>query len=348
MKLSERDLEDRVRRTLAAVADTPLDEPVPAAPARGRGPLLAVAVAAAVVAVVAAVAFLDRDEQVRTVADAPSLAEHWLVHDEDVRLFRAEQRLVRECMEAAGQPYVEADPEVGGLDEGWSRLGRTDAQFADRVGYVVKGGSGRNPAVDELRTAAQRDAWSLALTGEPWSPPGGLSGPSVPLVHPVTGEEVGGQGTGGCFGQANVELYGDISRHASLRMWVSEMRGTVETQAVEDPRFSEAVRRWSSCMKERGYDYAGPLAPVQAFGEAEGTRPTAAELATARADVECKEATGLVRTFDELRAEHGRVVVERHGALLAEYRSIVDRALAKAEAMLAAPGSTTTTCCDGR
>ncbi|HEX2039469.1 MAG TPA: hypothetical protein VHF47_07020 [Acidimicrobiales bacterium] len=352
MKLSEQEVEDRLRRTLTTIAGTPLDEPMAeGTPSPRRRPLAVLAVAAAVTLVVGvAVGLVDRDERVSTVADGGdpdrTFLDYVLTAEEGDLLFRAEQRLLRECMEAAGRPYVEVSPEGDGLDEDWNRLGRTDARMAHRLGYVLpEGPGGRHPVFDTLRTEEERDAWSRALTGEPSSGSGGMTGPSVPVVHPVTGEENGRQSAGGCFGEMNRELYGDQSRYISLSSWVvNDVRNAVEGASVADRRFEEAVGSWSSCMKDRGYDYDEPFEPVHEFNEGDdGGRPTARELAVAAADVECKDVTGLVATYRKLLAEHGREPVARHGALLAEYRSIVDRALAEARMLLATPGPTTTT-----
>jgi hypothetical protein len=355
VKQSDGDLEARLRRTLATIAETPLDETVPsAADPRRRLPFLAVAAAVAALLGMAALALVDRGDRVTMVADGgggqpAEIGVYLLTRQESQTLFRAEQRLLLACMQTAGQPYAEVSPEPEGLEDDWNRLGRTDAQRAERIGYVLaEGMGGRHPVVDTLRTAEERDAWSRALTGEPYSSPGGPTGPSVPMVNPVTGEENGRQSAGGCFGEVQRELYGDQSRHISLSSWVTnEVRGAVERGAVEDERFRQAIGSWSSCMKDRGHDYDDPFGPVNEFNEGpKAGRPTSRELSVAQADVECKEVSGLVHVYRKLLAEHGREPVVQHGALLVEYRAIVDRALAKARVVLATPASTTTTCCD--
>ncbi|HVF74441.1 MAG TPA: hypothetical protein VM938_05285 [Acidimicrobiales bacterium] len=343
MKLSEHEVEARLRRTFEVMADTPLDDAtVMQLPAR-RAPRAALAVALAAAALVAGVVAVQvrPSKPVSTVADSPAgqedLASFLLTDEESALLFRAEQRLVHDCMKAAGHRYDETDVSAGGLDPEWSRLGRTDARRADELGYATPAGpGGANAAQKELQTASQRDRWSQAYDGQPHS--GGPAGDGVPLTNPVTGEQTGAQTSGGCFGQSQRTLYGDQARHTSLASWIgNEVRSAVERDAVADPRFDAGIKAWSSCMTAKGYAYTDPFGPVQEFASDATTAKSERERAVARDDVACKDAVGLVRIYQDLKAEHGRAVVAEYEQLLAEYRAIVDRALAKARTVVATP-----------
>jgi anti-sigma-K factor RskA len=347
MKLSEPEVEARLRRTMQVIATTPLDDADSIwvlAPAhhRSRRALTAALAAAAVVAGVVAVDVAHRQppaQPVGTVAASPggakSLADYLPTSDEATLLFRAEQRLLADCMRAAGQPFAEAGPDSGTLDPEWSRLGRTDAGRADSLGYGVPDGpGGANAAQAGLKTAPERDRWSQAFNGEPAS--GNPAGPSVPLFNPVTGAEVGSQTAGGCFGQAERTLYGDQSRHTSLASWVdNDVRGGVERRAAADPRLAAGIGAWSACMKALGYDYAEPTAPVQEFGTTPD-EPAGREREVAKADVGCKEKVGLVETYRGLKTEYGREAASTYDTQLAEYRGIVDQAVRKANEILGA------------
>lgn len=190
--------------------------------------------------------------------------------------------------------------------------------------------------LDSLATQQQRDAWSRALTGEPYAAAARPTGPVVPIIDPVTSEEDGTQPAGGCFGEVQRTLYVDQSRHSSLHSWfVNQVRNEVGSKVVEDARFTSAIRSWASCMKDAGYDYDDPFGPVNEFNAPPPVqRPTERERAVARADVECKDVTGLVRVYGELEAEYGENVVVEHRQLLEEYRQFVDRALATAHTVL--------------
>ena len=343
MKLSEQDIEARLRRVLAAVAEVQLDEPLPTATPARRRRAVALAAAAVVIVSVVGLGLARRDEGVTTLADGEAASFHaYLVDDDDAALlFRAEQRLLHRCMTAAGQPYTEVPPIEDALDLYWNRLGRTDALRAERLGYKVPAtGGGANPAHEELATASARDDWSAAFEGKRSEV--GPGDPEVPIVDPVTGERIGGQTSGGCFGQVQRTLYGDQSRYTSLAQWVlNDVRRAIEEKVEEDPRLHDRIRRWSSCMRERGHDYDHPLDPVHEFG-VDG-QPSEREPAVAHADVQCKDATELVATYRLLAVEHGRAIVAEHGPLLEEYRRMVDRALDIARQEMRQPPSTITT-----
>lgn len=340
MKLSEQDVEARLRRAFDVIVTTPLDDAVLAeAPVR-RGSRLALGVALAAAAAVAGLVAVELrpSRPVSTVADRPAgqqgVADYMLTEDESALLFRAEQRLIADCMKAAGQPYVEVEPTSGGLDPEWSRLGRTDARRADEIGYATPAGpGGANPVHKQLQTAAERDGWSQAYDGQPHR--GGPAGEGVPLTHPVTGESTGSQTSGGCFGQAQRALYRDQARHTSLASWIgNDVRGAIDAAAVADPRFAAGIKAWSSCMKAKGYDYDDPFGPVHEFAGDATTARSAREQAVARDDVACKDTVGLVRIYQDLKAEHGKAQTARYQQYLAEYRAIVDRALATARGVL--------------
>ena len=342
MKLTDEEVEARVRRTLAAVADLPLDGVVDGRPksnARRVAAALTVAVAvAAAVAGLSANALVDRDPRETVAAgtgeDAPTLADYRATPDEVDLLFRADQRVMRLCMEQAGQPYGEVEPDRSGdLDPHWNRLGRTDRARADRFGYVVAAGPGGAHPTHEGLHGRDREGWERAFWG---SGGGDMTGPSVPIIDPVTGQESGRQAAGGCFGEVQRDLYVDQSRHSSLESFITnELRGRVENDAIRDRRFRDAIAGWASCMRSRGYDFDEPFDAINRYGvDPAPGRPTAEERATALADVGCKESTSAVHVYEKLLDEHGRSVVAEHGELLREYRSILDRAVARAKEIL--------------
>ncbi|WEH17334.1 hypothetical protein [Streptomyces sp. VNUA24] len=102
----------------------------------------------------------------------------------------------------------------------------------------------------------------------------------------------GDDGTGGCWRQAHDRLlrgvpasdYGVLNRRA-LRAFEDSRR---------DPRVRAVFREWSACMAKDGFRYADPPAAVNDPRWGASTAPSAREIATARADVRCKEETGVV------------------------------------------------------
>lgn len=339
MKLTDKEIEARLRRTLAAVADAPLDDADELSARRGFPRRAAVALAiAASVATLSAIAFVDRGPRETIAAgtgeEGPTLADYRATPDEVDLLFRADQRAMRLCMERAGQPYAEVESDRSGdLDPHWNRLGRTNRDRADRLGYVAgPGAGGAHPSQKGLH-GRDLEGWERAFWGEDR---GDMTGPSVPVFDPVSGKETGRQAAGGCFGEVQRDLYVDQSRHTSLESFITnELGGRVEHDAIGDRRFRDAISGWASCMKEKGHDFDGPFDPINRHGvDPAPGRPTRDERATALADVACKESTSAVRIYEDLLAEHGRVVAAEHGRLLREYRAILDRALSRAKEVL--------------
>lgn len=340
MPVTDEQVEDRLRRTFAAVA-TAEPGPVPWEVARGRrsvGRMGLVAAAAAVMAITSAVVVVQRRDGTSVTTSPPAagpgegraLDSYRPSQDEADLLFRAEQRLLATCMRAKGQPFEEIPPlRDDDLDRYWSRLGRTDAARARQLGYLATArpgpGGTAGPYPGTLPEAAKQ-AWSEAFDG-------GRDGGEVPVIDPRTGETTGGQSAGGCLGEMNRALYGDQARHTSLAMFVANVAaGEVDAAVQAEPRLAAAIESWSRCMGDHGHDYAHPFDPVNAFNSPDkGTRdPSEAEQATAVVDVECKEVSGLLATYRDIEAAHSRAVAARYAPYLTEYREMVDAALDRA------------------
>lgn len=279
-----------------------------------------------------------------TAAEGRAVEDYELSEEEAGLLYRAEQHLVALCMREAGQPYEEMEPpQRKPLEEHWSWLGRTDRALAGEHGYVVLAThepGGINPPRSRLRSDAERDAWSRAFNGEPWSSTGGPTGlrfASSTRGLATRAATSGRQAAGGCFGQMSRELYGDQSRHTSLSTFVSNtLRAEVDRRVQADPRLQRAERAWSSCMRDRGHDFEDPLDPVQQFQHQDTgvPRPTDRERAVAVDDVRCKEESGLVRAYGEVKTQHSRAVAAENTQYLSVYRTMVDRATQRARAVV--------------
>ncbi len=90
---------------------------------------------------------------------------------------------------------------------------------------------------------------------------------------------------------------------------------------LNDNRYTAAVTKWSTCMKERGFDYLDPLAAV---GDEEWYRSETVDskqIATATADIECKISTNLVGIGLAVQIAHDKHYIDTHQAALTQFRN---------------------------
>jgi len=74
---------------------------------------------------------------------------------------------------------------------------------------------------------------------------------------------------------------------------------------------TDALNRWSSCMKATGHNYATPQDAESAF-ELNSTGVTPSEIAAALADVSCKQESRLVDTWYNVEKDHQNVEIAKH------------------------------------
>ncbi len=168
-----------------------------------------------------------------------------------------------------------------------SRYGIVDSAVAARFGYHPSDETGRAAAKGNDKNSP--DAWNpspkevVVMRGTK-ADGGPLSRDEVP--KDANGESLP---QGGCSSWANRELTGGKQIDFDLiNQWGAEAGKAAEP----DSRVRAAKDAWSGCMKASGYDYKSPWDPNDSFASA----PTASakEIATAEADVKCRQETNLV------------------------------------------------------
>jgi hypothetical protein len=102
-----------------------------------------------------------------------------------------------------------------------------------------------------------------------------------------------------------------------------------------DPRLVAAEAAWSTCMKEKGFDYPSPAEASHQDKWSKGPdQPVSEEeRATARADTQCKLATNLVGIFKAVAVAYEKRWIEDNAPLLAEVRNRRDELLRRAAAL---------------
>ena len=157
-------------------------------------------------------------------------------------------------------------------------------------------------------------AWDLALIG---FAPGARIGP-------VRQES--------CTTLANNELFPPGNNQIGDPVPAIAQQAMLWTQT--DPRVLIVDAAWSRCMTHRGYHYASPLQTAQHNWP---SSPTAAETATAVADVTCKQQVNLTNTWLTIEAAYQTALIGQNISTLSNLQGNFASALHRVEALLASP-----------
>ncbi|MCB5165039.1 hypothetical protein LG634_09385 [Streptomyces bambusae] len=248
---------------------------------------------------------------------------------------RAETTLVGRCLAGFGivwkpLPALPADGPRTELDR---RYGIHDRDLAARYGYQVDPlQQARYDAA--VRAAEQRPRLSadarVALSGT-GSPPGlpAEAGPEARRGR-VNGRKVP---AGGCTGEARRALGSPTQGVSPL---VQRLANSSYPQSLDAPSVRAVFARWSACMRTKGFTYGVPMAADDdpRFRPRPGG-PSATEIRTALADLDCRVTHQVAETWHAAEAAIQRESVARHAKELAADRRALDAVVRKAGEVLA-------------
>lgn len=262
-----------------------------------------------------------------------------LTRAEDLRVSDAEQRLVKRCMNRQGFDYWEWHPLT--LEE--SRpVGyvQDDVAWAREHGY----GSRLDAKATWARLHNPNGAYRRSLSGEQGREYDQAldGGPDTPVLT----AEVPGGGTirrkaGGCTGEAEERLYGDLKTWFRADKVADNLRLLYVPELMRDQLFRNALRRWSACMRQASYPYDDPGQAQEAARE--GTRGRTgkafekafkAEKDIAVADADCARTTSLKSIGRAREAHYIQKLTDRYGDELATHRRLQWQALARAQKLV--------------
>ena len=155
----------------------------------------------------------------------------------------------------------------------------------------------------------------------------GIGTDSPPAIDPTTSPgKVGDRVVppGGCVGSARTKLYGTPTNLAHFTR-ATDFAGEAWNTSRGSAPVAAATEAWVGCMTGKGFEVTDPMKLTF-----DGPTPTKDERATAVADVDCKRATGFVKTWQNAAAAVEAKVLTSHQAELANERAAMDAALAKA------------------
>jgi hypothetical protein len=210
------------------------------------------------------------------------------------RLARTHRVLVMQCLNTFGlDPILPAPSDAGPRTANERRYGLTDpAKAAD--GYWAR-----------ERTSA----------GDPSTPDASLTTEVGDVVSGRGARTVRGQPVpeGGCAGQARRRMTAGHPEGADIRLG-HNLASIEHSATLEDPAARAATQAWSACMSEAGFTYTDPYGPPddKRFRGA----LSALEIATARADVACKEQTNLVGVWWSIESARQATAVHANRAAL--------------------------------
>lgn len=237
-------------------------------------------------------------------------------------LAEAQALLTQKCMAARGFVYTsQATPsqEQGVLQTIEYGFGVTSLADASSYGYRQPSSAGQPPGGLFLggfssfkALQKQPPAWTIALLG---FAPGARIGP-------VRQES--------CTNLAVSEVYRSGSGQIGDPVPAIAAQANLWTQT--DPRVLAVNAAWSRCMAQRGYHYASPQ---RAAGHNWPANPTAAETATAIADVTCKQQVNLINTWLTVEAAYQTALIGQNISTLAHLQASFRGALNRVEALLA-------------
>ncbi len=245
-------------------------------------------------------------------SQVPSFYSVSYSYDEAELLYRAEGKVVSECMAARGFPefrlpaFVPSLEIARGSDRRW---GITDPAEASVRGYHEVGSvqAISDRAMKEMASETafydsmqpeRRDAYFLALDGSAY----GVSRPEVATVTatiPGSDREFTVQLAGrsdSCLRSIPLALGEDAKTYEALQAAIGRAAADVDSIAASDDAFTTSLESWSNCFKERGFDSETPLDALDAY-TAPGLDPSESEIAAATADIACKNIVGLTETW---------------------------------------------------
>ncbi|WP_461008045.1 hypothetical protein [Streptomyces capparidis] len=250
-------------------------------------------------------------------------------------LKRAEERLIRRCMERAGFRYqerrAEREPRARQFpfvvdDVAWARAHGYGSDRARRP--AGKGGATPGAAYPAGLSPERRHAWKRALEG---------TGRQL-SVRLAGGVRISASDRG-CAARARAALYRDLPRWYRAEKITQNLDGFVREKVTGDARYTRAEARWSACMRDRGFPgLSGPGELRRRLDR--GTRGLTAakaraeEARTAVAEAACATSTPLARTARALDREHRAAVRARFRQEFTDLARLREAAVPRARAVL--------------
>jgi hypothetical protein len=178
--------------------------------------------------------------------------EFGLTMDELAQKIDQGEQLIGECMTAAGFEYVPVDFErvKEGMDADKSAPGLNDEEFVKQFGFGIStqadhpgreiGLGEQNILIYDALTPEEKVAYDHTLLGDDRE---------ATFAQSIEAEDF--SKAGGCTRQAAEQIF---TPEELTQAYINPADVAIE----QDPRVVTALGDWSTCMRDKGYDYATP------------------------------------------------------------------------------------------
>ncbi|MGX1908588.1 hypothetical protein ACWIID_06985 [Streptomyces phaeochromogenes] len=256
-----------------------------------------------------------------------------LTDAEQILVQRAEELLVKKCMERKGFSYW-VGPTTSVEERGGYGYVLDDVGWAKKYGYggqlekeAVKARlNDPNLAYIEKLSPAEAVRYDKALAGDE-------SGPTLSAELPGGGTVRTPRDS--CRADAKDQLYGDFETWFRVKKTAENLTPLFVPDLLRDKRLVKALRVWATCMREAGHPYADPpevRAELEELTEglsSEEAHSTEVELATTEAI--CATESSLADTARTLEREYRDKALRQYDDDFAAYQRMEVAALPRAE-----------------
>ncbi|WP_410534709.1 hypothetical protein [Streptomyces sp. KL2] len=273
---------------------------------------------------------MARPNQEKAAAE-PGTPVRDLTVAEEVEIDRAEEVLVRQCMQSQGFRYWPG-PVAGIAERKAGGYVVDDVNWARRYGY----GRSFDIAAEKARRShpnityanalpeKERIRYSRALDGD---------FDDTLTVELPSGGSVRTPRTG-CYAEAREQLYGDYPTWFRVKKTVTSLTPLYVPQILRDERLVTAVTAWSHCMKNSGEPFKSPDeirrkrdGLTKGMNESQARK---AESALAVTEAECARKTSLGKIARALEKEYRERALRDYAAESTTYQQMRMSALARA------------------
>jgi hypothetical protein len=144
---------------------------------------------------------------------------------------------------------------------------------------------------------------------------------------------------GGCVTEARAKVGFNVTPASvgfQMRNLVMDLANHADVAAQSDPRTLELWGKWSACMKKSGYDYRGPWdANDDPAWAASGDVPSQREIATATADLRCRNSMNFAGVSDAIETAYQNQLIEQNAEALRAEKVKVDNQVKLATQLVA-------------
>ena len=256
----------------------------------------------------------------RSAADLSLPLDAYIETEQQVAaVSRAEDLLVQSCMRRFGFRWTLVEPVPPPFGGNNRRYGVIDEAEAAQYGYHLPDSERERRRRAEEARRARGDLTAAAFAV--WSGKG---------QRAYDGQEIP---QGGCIGEARRQLNDQVDNRVLELPF--QLADEAKERSEADSRVRRAFEQWSACMRRAGFRYQDPWEANDDPAWQEHAQATEREIATAVADVRCKQETNLVGIWMAVEAAYQQRLIERHAEALADVKRLIETRARNAARVLA-------------